>query len=70
MISPASFNTLLESEEVAAAVLSGVNQTVEIAAVEWAEEQRLLVPWTILRGRDDGVRPHRNPSPLPLPTAS
>jgi hypothetical protein len=43
----------LESEEVAAAVLSGVNQMVEIAAVEWAEEQRLLVPWTILRGRDD-----------------
>jgi len=45
--------TALESEEVAAAVLSGVNQMVEIAAVEWAEEQRLLVPWTILRGRDD-----------------
>src|SRR5271165_784015 len=43
----------LESEEVAAAVLSGVNQTVEIAAVEWAEEQRLLVPWTVLRVRDD-----------------
>jgi hypothetical protein len=43
----------LESEEVVAAVLSGVNQTVEIAAVEWAEEQRLLVPWTVLRGRDD-----------------
>ena len=42
----------LESEEVAAAVLSGVNQTVEIAAVG-AEEQCLLVPWTVLRGRDD-----------------
>jgi Protein of unknown function (DUF1194) len=43
----------LESEEVAAAVSSGVNQTVEIAVVEWAEEQRLLVPWTLLHGRDD-----------------
>src|SRR6516225_10633431 len=43
----------LESEEVAAALLSGVNQTIEIAVIEWAEEQRLLVPWTVLRGRDD-----------------
>jgi hypothetical protein len=39
----------LDSEEVAAALLSGVNQTIEIAVVEWAEEQRLLVPWTVLR---------------------
>ena len=43
----------LESEDVAAAILSGVNQTIEIAVGEWAEEQRLLVPWTVLRGRDD-----------------
>src|ERR1700747_341416 len=43
----------LESEEVSAALLNGVNQTIEIAVVEWAEEQRLLVPWTVLRGRDD-----------------
>lgn len=43
----------LESEEVAAAVSGGVNQTVEIAIVEWAEEQRILVPWTVLHGRDD-----------------
>src|SRR6202030_4660064 len=41
----------LESEEVAAAVSSGVNQKIEIAVVEWAEEQRVLVPWTVLRGR-------------------
>ena len=41
----------LESEEVATAVSIGVNGTIEIAVVEWAEEQRLLVPWTILRGR-------------------
>lgn len=43
----------LESEEVAAAVSGGVNQTVEIAIVEWAEEQRILVPWTVLHKRDD-----------------
>src|SRR5215469_12630498 len=43
----------LESEEVAAALLSGVNQTIEIAVIEWAEEQRVLVPWTVLHGRDD-----------------
>jgi len=43
----------LESEEVAAAISGGVNQTVEIAVVEWAEEQRPLVPWTVLHGRDD-----------------
>ncbi|HEY1433525.1 MAG TPA: DUF1194 domain-containing protein, partial [Stellaceae bacterium] len=43
----------LESEELAAAVSGGVNQTIELAVVEWAEEQRLLVPWTVLRGRDD-----------------
>ena len=43
----------LESEEVAAAVSNGLNQTIEIAVVEWAEEQHLLVPWTVLRGKDD-----------------
>ena len=43
----------LESEELAAAVSNGVNQTIEVAVVEWAEEQRQLVPWTVLRGRDD-----------------
>jgi hypothetical protein len=43
----------LESDEVAAAVMGGINQIIEIAVVEWAEEQRLLVPWTVLRRRDD-----------------
>ena len=43
----------LDSEEVTAAIAAGVNQTIEIAVVEWAEEQSLLVPWTVLRGRDD-----------------
>src|SRR5262249_830552 len=43
----------LESDQVAAAVSNGVNQTIEIAVVEWAEEQRLVIPWTALRGRND-----------------
>src|SRR5262244_3390901 len=43
----------LESEEVAAAVAAGVNRTIEIAVLEWAEEQRVLVPWIVLRGPDD-----------------
>ena len=42
----------LESEGVAAALSNGLNQTIEIAVLEWAEEQHLLVPWTVLRGRD------------------
>jgi len=43
----------LESDEVATAVSGGVNQTIEIAVIEWAEEQRLVVPWTVLRARND-----------------
>jgi Protein of unknown function (DUF1194) len=43
----------LESDEVATAVSGGVNQTIEIAVIEWAEEQRLVVPWTVLCGRND-----------------
>jgi hypothetical protein len=43
----------LESEEVATALSNGVNQTIEIAVIEWAEEQHLLVPWTVVRGRED-----------------
>jgi Protein of unknown function (DUF1194) len=43
----------LESEELAKAVSSGINQTIEIAVIEWAEEQRIVVPWTVLRGRGD-----------------
>jgi hypothetical protein len=43
----------LESEELAAALSNGVNQAIEIAVLEWAEEQHLLVPWTVLRGQED-----------------
>lgn len=43
----------LESEAFAAALSSGIHQTVEIAVLEWAEEQQTILPWTILHGRDD-----------------
>src|SRR5262249_40030907 len=43
----------LESEELAVAVSMGVNRTIEVAVIEWAEEQRVVVPWTVLRGRGD-----------------
>jgi len=43
----------LESEELAVAVSMGVNRTIEVAVIEWAEEQRVVVPWTVLHGRAD-----------------
>jgi Protein of unknown function (DUF1194) len=43
----------LESEAFAAALSGGIHQTVEIAVVEWAEEQQTILPWTILHRRDD-----------------
>ena len=43
----------LESEEMAASISNAVNQTIEIAVIEWAEEQRLIVPWTVLHGPGD-----------------
>jgi hypothetical protein len=43
----------LESTDFAAALAAGANQTVELAVVEWAEEQRVIVPWTVIRGRED-----------------
>ncbi len=43
----------LESDEFAAALSGGGNQTIEIAVVEWAEEQSVVVPWTIVRSRGD-----------------
>lgn len=45
--------TALESEEVAAMLSNDVDHTIEIAVLEWAEEQRVLVPWTVLRGPED-----------------
>jgi len=43
----------LESEVFAAALSGGAHQTIEIAVIEWAEEQNVVLPWTILRGSDD-----------------
>ena len=43
----------LESDELATVVAMGVNQTIEVAVIEWAEEQHVVVPWTVLRQRDE-----------------
>jgi hypothetical protein len=43
----------LESEELAATVSMGDRRTIEIAVIEWAEEQRVVVPWIVVRGRGD-----------------
>jgi hypothetical protein len=43
----------LDSDEMAAVVSKGIHQTIEVAVIEWAEEQRVIVPWTVLRGRGD-----------------
>jgi hypothetical protein len=45
--------TALESDDFAAALSGGGNQTIEIAVVEWAEEQSVVVPWTIVRSHED-----------------
>jgi len=42
----------IDSDAFAQAVLGGVNRTVEIAVVEWAEEQEIVVPWTVVHDRD------------------
>ena len=38
----------LESDDFSAAIAGGVNQTIEIAVIEWAEEQRVVLPWTVI----------------------
>src|SRR5579863_4237493 len=43
----------LDSEGFERAVLGGIHQTVEIAVVEWAEEQEVIVPWTVVHGRGE-----------------
>jgi len=34
----------LESHDFSAALAGGVNQTIEIAMIEWVEEQRVVLP--------------------------
>ncbi len=58
----------LESQAVFDAITAGPHGTIELAIVEWSEEQHVLVDWTVIRNRDDlrsvvnalrtGDRPH------------
>jgi len=43
----------LDSDDFANVVSAGNYRTIEIAVVEWAEEQSVIVPWTVVRGRQD-----------------
>jgi Protein of unknown function (DUF1194) len=43
----------LDSDALAAVVSAGTYQTIEIAVVEWAEDQRVVVPWTVIHNRGD-----------------
>ncbi len=43
----------LDSDDFAQLLSGGAHQTIEIAVVEWAEEQRVTLPWTVIRGRAD-----------------
>jgi hypothetical protein len=43
----------LDSDAFAATLSSGAHGVIEIAVVEWAEEQAVIVPWTVLRNRRD-----------------
>jgi hypothetical protein len=43
----------LESPDVVQAVASGARGTIELAIVEWSEEQTVLVDWTVIHGAAD-----------------
>jgi len=43
----------LESEDFARTLAGGARGVVEIAVVEWAEEQNVVLPWTLVRNRAD-----------------
>jgi hypothetical protein len=43
----------LESDDFSAAIAGVVNQTIEIAVIEWAEEQRVVLPWTVIHGHGE-----------------
>jgi Protein of unknown function (DUF1194) len=43
----------LENDDFSAAIAGVVNQTIEIAAIEWAEEQRVVLPWTVIHGHGE-----------------
>jgi hypothetical protein len=58
----------LESQAMLDAIAAGRRQTIELAIVEWSEDQQVLVGWTIIHSRADlsavantlrtGERPH------------
>ena len=43
----------LDSDALAEALAAGPHQTIEIAVVEWAEKQTVVLPWTVVRRRSD-----------------
>ena len=43
----------LESKDILDAVTGGPQQTIELAVVEWSEDQSVLIDWTIVRNRAD-----------------
>ena len=43
----------LDSDDFAAVVSSGAHGAIEIAVVEWAEEQTVVVPWVVVRSRQE-----------------
>ena len=43
----------LQSPDVLAAVTAGPHRTIEIAIVEWSEQQTVLVDWTVIHGASD-----------------
>jgi len=46
----------LDSDDFAALALAGAHRTIEIAVLEWAEEQKVILPWSVVQGRDDLAR--------------
>jgi hypothetical protein len=46
----------LDNEGFAAMVVGSTSKTIEITVLEWAEEQKVVVPWTVVRERADLTR--------------
>jgi len=46
----------LNSDDFAALTTAGKHGTIEIAILEWAEEQQVILPWTTVEGRTDLAR--------------
>jgi hypothetical protein len=46
----------LDSDDFAALATAGSHGTIEIAILEWAEEQEVILPWTMIEGHADLAR--------------